>query len=180
MRRRKEAVGPGLAGHGAASFLRSWREIPGINWAPFVVGTLLIYLILLFLQVVYSYLQWCAPQGGQRELGLFWQSSGGAGDMGPCWGRWQECGKPPAAFHGVGFRPSPALLGCWPLMMLFRVKSPHPRCLRWGAGSVSLGCDDLSDGDCTRGSMKEMMKLFKLLGRRLLRSPPEPGWSPAC
>lgn len=177
---RKEVAGPGLAGCGAAGFLQSWREIPGINWALFVVGTLLIYLVLLFLQVVYNYLQWGTPQGGQRKLGLFWQSSGGAGDVGPSWEKWQECSKPPAAFHGLGFQPSPALHGCWPLMMLLGAQPPRPCCLHRGAGRVSLGCDDLSDGDCTRGSIKETMKLFKLLGRRLLRSPPEPGWSPAC
>lgn len=80
---------------------------------------------------------------------------------------------------GVGFQPSPALPGCWSLqlqgLMLFRVHVPIPAA---SPGSDSVRCDVLGDGDCTRGAIKET-KLFKLLRRHLLRSPPEPGWSPA-
>lgn len=69
MRCWEEAAGPGLVGRGAAGFLWSWREIPGISGALFVVEAASIYFIVLFLHIVYSQLQWCRPRRGQRALG---------------------------------------------------------------------------------------------------------------
>jgi len=51
---REEVAGPGLEGYGAATFLQSWREIPGIGWALFVVRAVFIYFIFLFSQIVHS------------------------------------------------------------------------------------------------------------------------------
>lgn len=58
--------------------------------------------------------------------------------MGPCRGTRQQRGKPPATFHGVGFWPSPVLLGCWPLqlqgLMLFGAQPPTPAASAWVVG----------------------------------------------
>lgn len=80
-----------------------------------------------------------------------------------------------AAILAIGFCTSPAP---WVLKPMLPAAQPACPCHMpvGAAGAVTA----LVTGDCARGAIKETMKLLELLGRCLLRSLPEPGWSPAC
>lgn len=112
-----------------------------------------------------------APSGRAPEGVVMWVPAGGPG---------RSVANLLLPSMAWGFQPSPARV-LVPAAAGGRCSLEHGLPIpAASAGSDSLGWDDLGDGDRTRGAIKEIMKLFKLLGRHLLRSPPEPGWSPAC
>lgn len=80
-----------------------------------------------------------------------------------------------AAILGIAFCISPV-----PWVLELMLPAALPACCCHVPVGVTGAVTASMAGDRARGAIKEMMKLLELLGRCLLRSLPEPGWSPAC